>query len=179
MSDAFPGYLICGISSRPGWSCMLPENLSSANCLGVSASLSTLNLNIPVNLSDHPGGGGGCEFRSKICLDSGLWWNFEGQVLFFFFTLSTQCQSRDKQVLLPFLCVHWVSASFLLFLMICPLQSWGWVPVFVVEPCLQYEQGFISGPWPPSIYQGRNSAYELPLRLSFLSKVHLKHLLKV
>lgn len=97
----------------------------------------------------------------------------------FFFTLSTQCQSRDKQVLLPFLCVHWVSASFLLFLMICPLQSWGWVPVFVVEPCLQYEQGFISGPWPPSIYQGRNSAYELPLRLSFLSKVHLKHLLKV
>ena len=108
--------------------------------------------------------GGGCEFRSKICV---------------FFTLSTQCQSRDKQVLLPFLCVHWVSASFLLFLMICPLQSWGWVPVFVVEPCLQYEQGFISGPWPPSIYQGRNSAYELPLRLSFLSKVHLKHLLKV
>lgn len=59
MSDAFPGYLICGISSRPGWSCMLPENLSSANCLGVSASLSTLNLNIPMNLSDHPGGGGG------------------------------------------------------------------------------------------------------------------------
>ena len=177
MSDAFPGYLICGISSRPGWSCMLPENLSSANCLGVSASLSTLNLNIPMNLSDHPGGEGvnsDPKFAWILVSDETLKGRF-----CVFFTLSTQCQSRDKQVLLPFLCVHWVSASFLLFLMICPLQSWGWVPVFVVEPCLQYEQGFISGPWPPSIYQGRNSAYELPLRLSFLSKVPLKHLLKV
>lgn len=119
MSDAFPGYLIYGISLRPGWSCMLPENISSANYLGISASLSTLNLNIPMNRSDHPGRGVWIQTPNL----PGFWslMKFEGQVLFIF-TLSTQCQSRDKQVLLPFLCVPWVSASFLLFLMICPCR---------------------------------------------------------
>lgn len=125
--------------------------------------------------------GGGCEFRSKICLDSGLWWNFEGQVFGFFFFFSPFPLSAKVEIS-RFCCLSLCALG-----RVPPSSCFWWsAPCRVGGGCQFCGRalppvwtGFYLWSLAPKHLSRQKLRIWAAFEIVFSVKVHLKHLLKV